>query len=368
MDVVVKLHIRQKLEEKLRRRIPDPIWQDLEADGFVDDARSRGGMADLTGAARRYLRYVDLGARGGAERREPTVSGHANIAARARALAAIVAQEMEATSRVASIRRFWWGGGRLGRQEAIDLASTPALSLLDIGLLQRVIGTPRGHIDVRGMESRVVSSIDEAIDGHPGRRWAIELTTGSGVRVVENWVADSAVELVTFAVSRGEAIHVAAMSQSVVGRVAYVARELARRAPWTEQHAAWFTLTGDPPSIPPILYGVARHADQTYRRAVVRLEIEPWVPHDAVLAAYAQAQAEVLSSANRALGERSAELARFAAGDAGRLSVAAAMRLWNTTYPQWAEHDRRNFQRAANQARRLVASPRWRALSYPRGS
>jgi hypothetical protein len=213
------------------------------------------------------------------------------------------------------------------------------------------------------MESKVLSEEVERREHLFGTRWQIELCWGSWSHTASVWTSDAAMDAITIAVPRGKPLWINASSLSLIGRLAVVARRLAREAPWTAEDAAWFVLTGDPPPVAPILYAVERHMGQGHQRAVVKLEIEPWVPQNVVLAAYRQAQSEVLPKANRSISERTAELARFAASDAGALSVGAAMRIWNDSNPRWVEHDRRNFQRHFRQAVSRIATPPWRPFS-----
>ncbi|HVA84713.1 MAG TPA: hypothetical protein VNF73_00200 [Candidatus Saccharimonadales bacterium] len=364
MDDKTEVHIRQWIEKRTRRPVPDLIWEDLREDGFVRDATTRDGLDDLLRAARRALRYVDLGARGEAAHRQPSASGRASIRSRARAFEALVAQEMDLEPAVARIRQ-WWGGGTLSRDEAIERAQSPSWCLLLLSQLRSDLGPGRSSAStfgqlVRTNESRVILEESERRGPHAGMRWKIELRWGSWDHIADVWVSDSAMESVVLPVRGGDTIRVGAASWSLMGQVADVARGLARQAPWTAEDAAWFVMTGDPPPVAPLLFGVERRIGPGYHRAVVKLEIEPWIPHEIVLAAYRQAQAEVLPKANRALGERTTELALFFAGSTGTMSVGAAMRIWNDLNPNWAEHDRRNFQRHVRDAQRLIARPPWR--------
>lgn len=367
VDARIERHIRERLERATKRPIPDLLWRDLLDDRKGLDTEAPEFFRDLLTEARRSLRYVDLGARGDVVRREPSASGRAAISPRARAFEALVAREMEAQPSVLAVRK-WWGGGRLGRDEAIALAPSAAWCLPYVDQLRRYsqaqAAQRAGAEPVRTVESRVVSEDFQPRDGNAGWCWEIELVWGLAHRTASLWASESAMEQITIAVPRALAVPVRAMRYSLTGRLVGVARALARQAPWTEEDAAWFVLTGDPPPVAPILYGVQRQAGPGYHRAVVKLEVEPWVPQDMVLSAYRQAQAEVLPKANRAITERTAALARFAAGDAGNLTVAAAMRLWNEQHPEWAVHDRRNFQRHAREALRSIAAPPWRPFSY----
>jgi hypothetical protein len=368
MDVDAEVHMRQRLEKTLRRPIPDEIWRDLKTDGLVDDAVAREGWGDLVRIARQSLSYLDLGARRPTTHRQPTASRRAPVQARARALMALLAREAEVLPAVIGIRT-WWGGGRLGRDEAIELAQSPAWRLIYVEQLRRYprlrIGALGDAHPVRLLQSRILAEGYEEREGHLGSRFEIGLTLGTWRRSVSTWINTAAMKAVTVAVPRGEALQADCSPLSLVGRVTTVANGLVRDMPWTEEDAAWFVLTGDPPPVAPVLYGIERRFGPGYRRAVVKLEVEPWVPQDVVLAAYRQAQAEVLPKANRSIGERTAELARFAASGAGQLSVGAAMRLWNETHPQWLEHDRRNFQRQAKQAMGYISSPLWKPFSVP---
>jgi hypothetical protein len=367
MDANTERHIRARLEKATKRPIPDLIWRDLLADRRALDTDTPEFFPDLLAEARRSLRYLDLGARGEVVRHEPAGSGRAALGPRARAFEALVAREVEVEPIVSALRK-WWGGGRLGRDEAIALAPSAAWCLPYVDQLTRypeAQTAQRGGVEsVRGVESRVASEEFEARDGHGGWRWEVEFRWGSAHRTSSLWANESAMDQITIAVPRAEALPVRAMKYSLTGRLIEVARALARLAPWTEEDAAWFVLTGDPPPVAPIAFAVQRQMGPGYHRAVVKLEIEPWVPQDLVLSAYRQAQAEVLPKANRPISERTAELARFGAGDAGNLTVAAAMRLWNEKHPQWATLDRRNFQRHARQAQRFIAAPPWRPFSH----
>jgi hypothetical protein len=368
MDASTEGHIRRRLEARLKRTVPDLIWRDLTDDRRALDTETPEFFPDLLTEARRLVRYHDLGARSEVVRREPAASGRAAVGPRARAFEALVAREFESQPAVSALRT-WWGGGRLGRDEAIALAPSAAWCLPDVDQLRRypaARAAQRGGADpVRRVQSRVIAEEFEARDGHGGWRWDVELGWGSAHRTTILWALESAMDPITIAVPRGTALDLRVVRDSLTGRLAAVARGLANEAPWTVEDAAWFVLTGDPPPVAPILFGVQRRFGPGYHRAVVKLEIEPWVPQDVVLSAYRQAQAEILPRANRAVSERSAELARFAARDAGDLSVGAAMRIWNEKYPQWAMRDRRNFQRHARRALRYIAAPPWRPFSYP---
>jgi hypothetical protein len=348
-----KTHIRRRVEKELRRSIPDEMWVDLEAKRYLTEAESAEGWSELVDEARRLLRYMSLGAQVARGRRRAEVSTRASIQARARAFSAIVAQGMDKRGGLVGFRQ-WWGGGFLERDEAIERINSPGWSLMSLDDLWGGRGTRPFHSDdakfIRYHQSRVVDEEPEVLDSAEGTRWTLELSHEGGIQERSFWLNDATMTHTWVAIPGADPAFVLASPLSLVGGLRRLAELLRNETTWSEEDSAWFSLTGDPPVIEPLLMSLQRGRD----RSVVRLEIEPWIPQDEVLAAYRQAQRELLPHANHLVRERSGELARFIATGGRGMTTRAQMKLWNSLHPDWIERDPRNFARRARHSAGLI--------------
>ena len=171
---------------------------------------------------------------------------------------------------------------------------------------------------------------------------------------------------------------------SVLDELSEVSTELSSLCqPWDEAEAAWFTLTGEYPTIS----GVRGRAHFTLTAAVnygnMILTVEPWVSADSVRQAYLDLQRQVLNRKNRSISERNLAVFRFVVGETLSLIPGAQMwrfpsvrvpswrtlcERWNNQVKQaWRYEDVRYFKRAFNRASKLVVRPRYNTvLNYPR--
>jgi hypothetical protein len=94
----------------------------------------------------------------------------------------------------------------------------------------------------------------------------------------------------------------------------------------SKAQAAWFTLTGDIPTIS----GVRGQAHFTRTAAVTYgnmiLTVEPWVSADSVRQAYLDLQRQMLNRKNRSLSERNLAVFRFVVGET--LSLIPKAQMW----------------------------------------
>jgi len=170
-------------------------------------------------------------------------------------------------------------------------------------------------------------------------------------------------------------------SDSVLDELREVSTELSSLCqPWDEAEAAWFTLTGEFPTVS----GVRGRAHFTRTASVnygnMILIVEPWVSGDSVRRAYLDLQRQVLGRKNRSISERNLAVFRFVVRETVALMPSAQMwQLPSVRFPSWRElrnrwneqvkqewryEDARYFRRDFRRASKLVVRPRYNTVLH----
>lgn len=140
------------------------------------------------------------------------------------------------------------------------------------------------------------------------------------------------------------------------GGVLHRLKKIARKLVWSEPRAVLFILTGEVPPIPLATTGIEIGQGPYPRVPRVKLNVAPHIKPDEVAKLYAQARRKLAAFSGvqkyQPLSEKTMALAVFAAGEDG--SWAEKMAKWNKKNPQWGYSDRRRFARDAKKALRLV--------------
>jgi len=155
-----------------------------------------------------------------------------------------------------------------------------------------------------------------------------------------------------------------------LGSVVYDLRRVSetlerRRYPWREGDAAWFVLTGQTPIVMVVGHKLDWQIGSLGNRAVIKLEIEPWISVERVAYLYSVLQRRVLGGHNRPMSERRITLFRFITertSDDGELPKwRALMDDWNRLHgKRWKYENVRNFSRDYWAAARGLLFPKYR--------
>ena len=366
MDATGNAHtetdLRSRLERQLHRPVPDELWDDLVEHGYVDDALTRAGWADLVREARRLLRFVKLGASGRVPHRIPAAARAPTLKARATALGAWAARYARGDMFVG--RRGSWLdtargylGGTFDRDDAVAHLQSPAWSLVPLAELvarrePRRLG-PGDSGRIRNSLATVRRATDATLDGVVGVRIELELVYERERRDLAIWQSPRARSL-TVEVPETGPVRVLAAAGTLNERLLGLATQ-SQWGPLTVSQTLWLLLTDEAPQVRPLAADVRREFGPNLRpRDIITLEAEPWVPVSAVVAAYREIRADYVPQPNHPQGRRSLELARFLAGEGWGLSISAQWGLWNERFPDWKVRDRGNFAKDARRATKLL--------------
>ncbi len=368
--------LRVGLAKRLKvSEVPPPLWDDLVEEGYVREALAGGRdeRGDLERVARRRLALAR--ALGGRETTPRTVStvhpkpvvGEYEME-RALATGEAVALEAAREPRVRQFRRRFLGGGPLLVPEARRLLASPAAQLLPRDAFER-----RG-IPIIGHRSEIVGRTARlGDDGFVAVEVVLRVMWSGGeheetVRQTVPPTQFGRGPALAFVDETGERYEVEVWPRSVLDRLRELAEWVTKWYGWEREAAAWFVLTDDPPIRAPLEGGIAARLYPTHQDYRVTLVVEPWVPADAVLRAYRDAQRDLLGRENRPLAARNLALLRFVVGEKrneGRkpererqhLPWAWLMARWNETHPEAHYTEERLFARDVGRARRAVLFP-----------
>jgi hypothetical protein len=134
------------------------------------------------------------------------------------------------------------------------------------------------------------------------------------------------------------------------------------RYPWQPGEAEWFILTGEIPRVPALGHSFGVHVASHGNRAVIHIDVEPWVSAERVTALYRDLQKAILRNRhNRPISERRLTLFRFVtehADDEGEIAPwRALLPEWNRRHKRWTYRNVRNFSRDYWAVARLLLFP-----------
>jgi hypothetical protein len=148
---------------------------------------------------------------------------------------------------------------------------------------------------------------------------------------------------------------------------------LSERYPWSEDEAARFVLTGEPPEVAP-LFGHIRlsgsEESSLFSYGTITLTVEPWVSADSVKRFYREMQSKVLARKPHKRRPRSLAIFRFVVEQCkwgrereliGKPTWPKLLELWNERYPEGHEWHYKgvwqNFQRDFGRVASVVPFP-----------
>lgn len=145
--------------------------------------------------------------------------------------------------------------------------------------------------------------------------------------------------------------------------LADLAQRLEKYYGWHRDDAAWFVLTGDPPTFRPLAASF-RNRNSIYGPSYgeITLHVAPWIPAAEVKQAYLQAQNMVRGGEARGVvSEQRLMVLRFVEKERAKREqqtpLKALFELWNQKHPRWAYADYTAFSKAYRVARSEVLYP-----------
>lgn len=364
-------HLRSLVEKKLKRPVNERVWWWLEKRGKLDsyvgmseaELVREGHLEEIVELYRDFEHFyravgahieapVSVSADPSADSRAVELSQDGSVLGRAQAFSRFVAALARHEREVDRFREQVLGGRLLDEGEARRFLESPALALLSLETLLRS-SLPRPPLEIDSL-----LTVESEADGD---RMRFSLT-GGGISV-EMRVSREAWKLLAYPGEDGRLAHVRAAPGSVLGHLQKVGSRLARRYPWQEAEAVWFVLTGVPPFVSPATWRVSCRATPLFTRAVLTLEVEPWVPPKAVMEGYRRIQERL--GIRKGVGAKAVALVDFLAQqvrvhqtDMELPSWSELMALWNEAHPEWKYEDLRHFARDCKAALdRVVMRP-----------
>lgn len=145
---------------------------------------------------------------------------------------------------------------------------------------------------------------------------------------------------------------------SVLDRLHKLAKRLSRYFPWSEEDLAWFVVTGTPPLLPPLRGSYNAAFGRPWERAVITLEIEPWISAATVERLYSELRSRVLPFEQRRDKALAVWLfARDKERETGRpLRGSALLNAWNDAHPDDQYTSREAIFRARERGEAFVVS------------
>ena len=287
---------------------------------------------------------------------------------RAAAVSMALAKDADTTEVVHDLRNTVLLGRVLTPEEARALLASPAAAVLGAAdFLER-------GIPLVGHASHVLGSSFE--NGTLDVELAV--TPGGTIRAELRGLGEApGLPAIEYESARAEIVRAPLWPASVLDMLRLGGAWLAERYPWRERDGVWFLLTNRPPTVWPLRYRVepqltepAMHAlvepRRHYMRAVVTLEIEPWVDAKTVTRAYRAIQQRLARGRDkRKLEDRNLHVFAFVVGQIDRRGrrppFPELMERWNARdLPEgWRYADPRRFNRDFNRARDALLSNRY---------
>lgn len=352
------------LRKQVGRRIPAEVIRRLRADGYLhtendserDEALSRTQFLldfDPPQSTRLKLpsdRALRLLAERDVQRRD--------------AVSEYWARDAERQPAVRRFRDAALGGVLLTPGEARTFLASPAALMFGVDeLLTQDIDPARHIATIKSEDARFLGPYRAVVEvTSPPVELEFKVATSSsnpwdGVR------PQSAIELAVQG-EDGGVVTVHPWPGSAVDDLRSASMALKRYA-WREGEAAWFILTGTTPPVVPFGHTLDWRMGSLGNRAVIKLEIEPWISVERVAYVYATLQQRILGGHNRIMSERRIALFRFVTQRADDDGEAPPWRTlmdeWNEARgTRWRYENVRNFARDYRAAARGMLFPKYR--------
>jgi hypothetical protein len=298
---------RAELERVFRRPVSEALWNLLEGDEYVDDYEVTGRLDNLLAAAQKFDDFLRLSNEEQRPLRQSSdASGTAYELSRSRAVAVFLAYVADDDPEVVDFRR---------------CLPSPKL-------------TPEG-----------------------ARRWlgsAAAETTITGQSL-------SKAARVTYRVSDGTnepnaSVAVSCAEYSAADALRELSVTLAARFSWWGDEAAWFVLTGRPPTISTVW---ARVTTGIPAPPVISIHARPWISRETLWRVFSDLRKGGMGHRERAGSAKNMELACFVLGqfrDSDReLPWRAIAQRWNDLHPEAAYSDWRGLRRQAMASIRVIS-------------
>jgi hypothetical protein len=321
-----------------------------------------------------------------------------SLVKRARATEEYIANVAASESLVYDFRQRFLGGGVITPNQGQRLVSSPAAAILPSSYFA-ASGPVRIPVDHNVVDCELtpyeLGDDEDILDPYTSPS---ELYDGEGAfRPVRMFVDPPGKEL-TAKTRYWQDLHVPDENgrskailvelSSLLGSLLAVCNSLLERRlyPWREHQAAWFVITGEPPTVPALVGGYRTSSNPAITEHTITMRVKPWVPAETVRRLYRRLQERVLEDRPRSLSERNLAVFRFVVeqtevwgvevgdSEAGPAQptkpklVQPAWRtlldLWNRRYPEghdWHYGDVRNLRRDFGRAERAIVHPRYKA-------
>ncbi len=147
--------------------------------------------------------------------------------------------------------------------------------------------------------------------------------------------------------------------------LANLGRRLKRDYGWHRDDAAWFVLTGEPPTLRPLAASFFDNVSMygpSYCELTLR--VAPWIPAEEVKKAFERMRNQVRGgSGPGTVSEQRLEVLRFVEGERAkhgqRPNFEVLLQRWNQKYPHWSYADYRALSKAYREARKEVLYPKY---------
>lgn len=405
MDTTDELDLRVWLAKQLKKPdVPNPLWDTLVDEEYVEEALGdfSFGRDDLLEKAREKIRHaceladewrgggplIELGGEqvsgpvGGPLSIDSALTDYEEI--RAQAFEEYLAKLAEGLPVVQNFRRRILGldSGTPTPEQARDLATSPALRFLSPSwFLTRDAPVLGSEVQIVGQEHRPWTEVPDFA------HLIVHVELPDGRKELERILikAGQQPDILVLPYGKGlETREVAVWPHSILGILRNVGSALAQGFTWEEDAAAWFVLTGELPSAPPLRASSERYGEDYFQHWTISMTAAPWISADTISRFYREFQRAHLGRNNRPLSERNVAVFRFVIGQlhpryermdapqsmqGGSRSMIskrmtslltgpswrALLDLWNRTYPEWRYKDVRLFHRDFDRAHRSIS-------------
>ena len=295
--------VRQQVQDKLGRTVPDDVWSRLEQDGRVEDADVTGEITGLVWWAA-HLRLERIRRpRSGRHDLPPVVAGSTAVASRSRASAELLAEDAAKDGRVASYRRRFIGGQPITFAAVERLLASPAACLVPAWMFEGA------KIPLLGHDSQIVGEQRAGCGGawpdcYRFRiEFAVRFAGAETVLAVED--SPSRRRVLVYQSSDRQKLEAAVANESPLAHLLDLAEALGGEYRWRASEAAAYILEGIVPSVRMLEVATSFHVAPSLRgQATINLAVDPTVPVGEVARAYRQAQLALLPSPARVPNER----------------------------------------------------------------